>query len=106
MDTCCHFRNMIPREDADELRAADPEPCEICDNLRYPSASVEEWNPKPVPAAHASMAVYLAQVSKLIGRAIEVRTHVLWAELSRLLLRPVCIPCLSRRRAVAKQAGC
>jgi hypothetical protein len=33
-ETCRHFRYRIPSEDADELRADDPEPCEICDNRK------------------------------------------------------------------------
>lgn len=31
MDTCRHFRNCIPGDEADELRLADPEPCPVCD---------------------------------------------------------------------------
>lgn len=33
--TCKHLRNMLPREDADELRDADPEPCPVCDRLPH-----------------------------------------------------------------------
>lgn len=29
--TCKHFRFLLPRDDADELRDADPEPCPLCD---------------------------------------------------------------------------
>lgn len=36
MKTCKHYRNQIPKEDADELRLADSEPCEVCDTCdRY-----------------------------------------------------------------------
>jgi hypothetical protein len=31
--TCRHFRYQVPQDVADELRNADPEPCEICDAL-------------------------------------------------------------------------
>jgi|GEM_PF-1259994 len=31
--TCRHFRHLLPQDEADELRAADPLPCEICDPL-------------------------------------------------------------------------
>lgn len=30
--TCRHFRYTIPSHEADELRAVDPEPCEVCDS--------------------------------------------------------------------------
>ncbi|HTI97932.1 MAG TPA: hypothetical protein VL527_03435 [Dongiaceae bacterium] len=35
MQTCKHFRNQVPREVADELRDADPEPCPVCDALPH-----------------------------------------------------------------------
>lgn len=35
MNTCRHLRFLLPREDADELRDADPAPCEICDALPH-----------------------------------------------------------------------
>lgn len=35
MKTCKHFRFLIPREDADELRDADPEPCPVCDEMPH-----------------------------------------------------------------------
>jgi hypothetical protein len=31
MKTCKHFRFLIPKEYADELREFDSEPCEVCD---------------------------------------------------------------------------
>jgi uncharacterized UBP type Zn finger protein len=31
MKTCKHFRNQVPSEYANELRALDKEPCEVCD---------------------------------------------------------------------------
>jgi len=34
-ETCRHFRNQVPREIADELRDADPEPCPVCDALPH-----------------------------------------------------------------------
>ena len=33
--TCRHFRNLVPREIADELRDADSEPCRVCDTLPH-----------------------------------------------------------------------
>jgi hypothetical protein len=31
--TCRHFRYLLPQDEADELRLADPMPCEVCDPL-------------------------------------------------------------------------
>lgn len=46
MKTCRHFRNRIPTEDADILRAADPEPCDVCDGLKSWAMGVTvEWDP-------------------------------------------------------------
>jgi len=36
--TCRHFRYQVPRECADELRDADPEPCPVCDVLPHRKA--------------------------------------------------------------------
>ena len=36
--TCRHFRYEVPREYADELRDADPEPCPVCDALPHRKA--------------------------------------------------------------------
>jgi len=36
--TCRHFRYEVPRECADELRDADPEPCPVCDVLPHRKA--------------------------------------------------------------------
>jgi len=36
--TCRHFRYQVPRECADELRDADPEPCPVCDALPHRKA--------------------------------------------------------------------
>src|SRR5688572_22947179 len=36
--TCRHFRYQVPREYADELRDADPEPCPVCDVLPHREA--------------------------------------------------------------------
>ena len=33
--TCRHFRYQLPRELADELRDADPIPCEVCDSMPH-----------------------------------------------------------------------
>jgi len=50
MKTCRHFRNRIPQQEADALRAADPHPCELCDSpsqrRKQPVAVI--WNPAPV----------------------------------------------------------
>ena len=35
METCRHFRFQVPREEADELRDADPEACPVCDALPH-----------------------------------------------------------------------
>ena len=35
METCRHYRYRLPRELADELRDADPLPCEVCDALPH-----------------------------------------------------------------------
>jgi hypothetical protein len=37
--TCRHFRYQVPREYADELRDADPEPCPVCDALPHREAT-------------------------------------------------------------------
>lgn len=31
MKTCKHYRYLIPKEEADELRELDKDPCEVCD---------------------------------------------------------------------------
>lgn len=47
MKTCRHFRHRIPGEEANELRAADSEPCSVCDPLASRVESVHvEWNPR------------------------------------------------------------
>jgi hypothetical protein len=35
MKTCCHYRYLVPREVADELRDSDPKPCPVCDALPH-----------------------------------------------------------------------
>ena len=49
MRTCRHYRFRIPTEDADALREADCEPCELCDSLPRKTRSVlVEWNPRNI----------------------------------------------------------
>ena len=58
--TCRHFRYEVPREYADELRDADPEPCPVCDALPHrkalaakkvaTSTAVEQVEAQLVPA--------------------------------------------------------
>jgi hypothetical protein len=44
--TCRHYRFQLPHEDADELRAADPEPCAVCDNLPRRQIQTVIWSPR------------------------------------------------------------
>ena len=44
--TCRHYRFQLPHEDADELRAADPEPCAVCDNLPRRHTQTVIWSPR------------------------------------------------------------
>jgi hypothetical protein len=57
--TCRHFRYQVPREYADELRDADPEPCPVCDGLPHRRAQ-----PKTVPALDPLQRCSLPQVAK------------------------------------------
>jgi hypothetical protein len=67
MKSCRHFRNVIPREEADELREADPQPCAICDSLMHRSAGfTEQWNTKPLRFGGSRMADRLARLPHLI----------------------------------------
>jgi hypothetical protein len=52
--TCRHFRNQVPREYADELRDADPEPCEVCDALPHRKAQAASCF-APVPIQYHSL---------------------------------------------------
>jgi len=49
--TCRHYRFQIPREDADELRAADPEPCLVCDSLPRRNFQTIVWSPRTTAKA-------------------------------------------------------
>jgi hypothetical protein len=45
VQTCRHFRYQLPRELADELRDADPLPCEVCDAMPHRKLIVSDSNP-------------------------------------------------------------
>ncbi len=48
--TCRHFRFKVPQQLADELRLADPEPCEVCDPImRRRGISFEDDTPRKQP---------------------------------------------------------
>jgi len=59
--TCRHFRYQVPRECADELRDADPEPCPVCDVLPHRKAlaakkvaalaEIEHFSEQPIAAS-------------------------------------------------------
>ena len=51
--TCRHYRFQIPREDADDLRAADPEPCAVCDNLPKRKSQTVIWSPRVTQEARS-----------------------------------------------------
>jgi hypothetical protein len=42
-ETCRHYRYCVPRELADELRDADPEPCHVCDAMPHRMSQVGRW---------------------------------------------------------------
>lgn len=52
--TCRHYRFQLPHEDADELRAADPEPCAVCDNLPRRKIQTVVWSPRFDKATHSN----------------------------------------------------
>lgn len=55
MKTCRHYRFQIPREDADELRAADPLPCPVCDNLPQRHFQTVDWSPRSMRIRRADL---------------------------------------------------
>jgi hypothetical protein len=66
--TCRHFRHQIPREEADELRDADPEPCEVCDRLPHRQWRVLEVS---IPACKAGVGQAQSPATGWLSRLLD-----------------------------------
>jgi hypothetical protein len=58
--TCNHYRFQVPREDADEFRAADPLPCALCDD-RKATFQMIVWSSVTVRPARRNLFISLRQ---------------------------------------------
>ena len=73
MQTCRHFRNRIPAADADTLRAADPNPCELCDR-QTAAAAVQniEWE----PLHHQPQSLTISCCLQAVGQMLQSSWHL------------------------------
>jgi len=71
--TCRHFRYEVPRECADELRDADPEPCPVCDALPHRKALATKKTALPVRAQIESQPVGASKwFARWLGKREEI----------------------------------
>ena len=72
--TCRHFRYELPREYADELRDADPEPCPVCDVLPHRKALASKKAAPETAVEHVSLQPIGAQswFARLLGNREEI----------------------------------
>lgn len=70
--TCRHFRYQVPRECADELRDADPEPCPVCDILPHRKALAVKMAVKRVVEPVSEIAMTPSWTARLFGRREEI----------------------------------
>jgi hypothetical protein len=106
METCRHFRNWIPREDADELRDADPEPCELCDRLQHRSATFQQWNPKPARIARGNPLKHLAHRCDLARVGSDPKLQSLWDGVRRVMFTPLSLNLHLRKYQRPNRVGC
>jgi len=69
--TCRHFRYQVPRECADELRDADPEPCSVCDALPHRKAMAKAVANIPGQRVSAQVVVESGWRVRLFGDRCE-----------------------------------
>jgi hypothetical protein len=69
----------VPREDADEFRAADAEPCALCDD-RKPAFQVIVWAPTVL---HPQPRHFFAGLRKRVASLFKSGTHELSVPASR-----------------------
>jgi hypothetical protein len=70
----------VPREDADEFRAADAEPCSLCDSQRKGDFQVVVWSPV---TARSPRRNFFKGLQKWIASLFRVGAHNLPAPVSR-----------------------
>ena len=86
MQTCRHYRFRIPTADADALREADREPCEVCDNLPRRTQSLSlDWDPRTVNDTRSPS---LANTSRVLGRMHQISRLDLGAFVRDVFKRP------------------
>jgi hypothetical protein len=89
VQTCRHFRYQLPRELADELRDADPLPCEVCDAMPHRKLIVSDSNLSH--GMHMFVAVGQTRAdfsaSKVSGESVSVAVRG-WLARVQTVLRP------------------
>ena len=65
--TCRHFRYQVPRECADELRDADPEPCPVCDALPHRKTAASALAATPTQRFNAQRIAKSGWLVQLFG---------------------------------------
>ncbi|MEK7780461.1 MAG: hypothetical protein AAB370_03035 [Verrucomicrobiota bacterium] len=78
MTTCRHYRFQVPREDADEFRAADAAPCPLCDSQRKGNFQMIIWSP-----VNQSRRNLFTELRQRIASLLKPEPHNLPAPLSR-----------------------
>jgi hypothetical protein len=70
----------VPREDADEFRAADAEPCPLCDSQRKGNFQTVIWSPVTVSSPRSD---FFKRLQKRIASLLKQESHNLPAPVSR-----------------------
>jgi len=77
--TCNHYRFQVPREDADEFRAADGTPCALCDD-RKATFQMIVWSATVVRPPRQNLVTSLRQ---RLANLFRTEAHNLPAPVSR-----------------------
>lgn len=78
--SCRHYRFQVPREDADEFRCADAEPCPLCDSQRKGNFQMIVWSPATVRLSRWN---FFTGLRKRILSLLKPEPHGLPAPVSR-----------------------
>jgi len=70
----------VPREDVDEFRAEDAEPCPLCDNQRKGNFQMVIWSPVAVSSPRRN---FFKSLQKRIANLFRTEPHDLPAPVSR-----------------------
>ncbi len=78
--TCRHYRFQVPREDADEFRAGDAQPCPLCDATRKDDFQMVIWSPVTVSSPRRN---FFKGLRKWMANLFRTEAHNLPAPVSR-----------------------